>query len=79
VRDVDIVAIGERRLRILVVHAGHGGGFHVALVPADLRDERVEAAVQEVGIEAAAVLELSDWQTSANKVAVAYVPPLDSN
>ena len=74
-----MVANDERPLRMLVVHARFGGGFFVALVPADLRDEQVEAALQEVGIEAAAVLELSDWKTSWDNVAVAYVPGLDAN
>ncbi len=78
-QDVDMVASGERRLRMMVVHAKHGGGFHVALVPADLSDELVEAAFQEVGIEGAAVLELSDWKTTADNVAIAFIPPLDAN
>ena len=78
-QDVDMVAHGERRLRMLVVHARFGGGFHIALVPSDLRDEQVEAAFQEVGIEAAAILELSDWKTTADNVAIAFIPPLDTN
>lgn len=74
-----MVTSDERPLRMLVVHARFGGGFHVALVPADLRDDQVEAAFHEVGIEAAAVLELSDWRTTTDNVAVAYVPPLEAN
>jgi len=70
--------MGERQLRILVVHARHGG-FHVALVPSDLGDEQVESALMELGIEGTAVLELSDWRTSRDNVAVANVPPLDAN
>ncbi len=74
-----MVASNERRLRMLVVHAKHGGGFFVALVPADLSEGQVEAAFQEIGIEPAAVLELSDWKTSADNVAVARVPPVGVN
>ena len=40
----------------------------VALVPAALSPEQLEAALHEVGVAAAAVLELSDWKTSANNV-----------
>ena len=54
-------------------------GFFVALVLAALSPEQVQAAFQEIGIEPAAVLELGDWKTSANNVAVAYVPPLEVN
>ncbi len=61
-----------------IVHA-RGGGFHVALVPAVLNDEQIEAALNELGVEAAAVLELGDWRTSFDSVAVAFVPPLDAN
>jgi hypothetical protein len=75
-----MVASNERRqLRMLVVHARGGGGFFVALVPAELCDEQVEAALHELGIEGDAMLELSDWKTSADNVAVAYVPPLGAN
>ena len=73
-----MVASAERPLRMLVVHAKHGG-FHIALVPTELSDEQVEAALQELGIEGAAVLELSDWKTTADNVAVTFVPPLDAN
>jgi len=74
-----MVAIGERRLRMLVVHAKFGCGFFVALVPSDLSPEQLDAAFQEIGIEPAALLELSDWKTSADNVTVAFVPPLDEN
>ena len=63
---------------MLVIHTKHGG-FYIALVPAVLSQEQVEAALRELGIDAAAVLELSDWRTSRNNVAVARVPPLDVN
>jgi len=39
--------------------------------PSDLGDEKVEAALQELGVEGTAVLELSDWRTSRDNVAVA--------
>jgi hypothetical protein len=73
-----MVASNERRLRMLVVHAKFGG-FFVALVPADLSEGQLDAAFQEIGIEPAAVLELSDWKSSADNVAVAFVPPLEVN
>ncbi len=62
-----------------MVHARGGGGFFVTLVPADLFPEQIEAALNELGVEAAAVLELSDWKTSADNVTVARAPPLDAN
>jgi hypothetical protein len=77
-QEVEMVARGERQLRMLVVHARQGG-FHVALVPSDLGDEQVEAALQELGIEGTAVLELSDWRTAECGVALAFIPPLDAN
>ena len=61
-----------------MVHT-RGGGFHVALVPAVLSEEQIESALNELGVDAAAVLELSDWKTSADNVAVARVPPLGAN
>jgi hypothetical protein len=63
---------------MLVVHA-RCGGFFVALVPAELREEQLEAALHELGIEGAAILELDDWKASADNVAIAFVPPLDAN
>ena len=66
-----MVASGERPLRMLVVHARFTGGFHVAMVPADLLPEQIEAAFKELGIDAAVVLELSDWKTAGSGVAVA--------
>jgi hypothetical protein len=56
---------------------GSGGGFHIALVPADPLPEQVEAALDDLGTDAAAVLELSEWKTSGSNVAVAYVPGLE--
>ncbi len=64
---------------MLVVHDRLGGGFHIALVPADLFEEQVESALEELGIDGEAVLELSDWRTSGCGLAVAYVPALGAN
>lgn len=73
-----MVASGERPLRMLVVHTRHGG-FYIALVPAVLSEEQVEAAFQEIGIEPAAVLELGDWKAAACGLTVAFVPFPPSN
>jgi hypothetical protein len=73
-----MVASAERPLKMLVVHARHGG-FYIALVPGVLSEEQVEAAFEELRVEAAAVLELSDWKTSSDNVAVAFVPGLGVN
>jgi hypothetical protein len=73
-----MVASNERPVRMLVVHA-RCGGFYIALVPAALSPEQLDAALNEFGIEGAAVLELSDWRTSGCRVTVAYVPGLDAN
>ena len=73
-----MVATAERPLRMLVVHA-RCGGFHVALVPADLSHEQLEAALDELGIEGGkAVLELA-VEDFGMCLAVAYVPALDEN
>ncbi len=37
----------ERPLRMMIVYAGQEGGFHLALVPAALSLEQVEAAFRE--------------------------------
>jgi hypothetical protein len=44
-----------------------------ALVPTDLSEEHLEAALHEIGVEPEAVLELGGWKTSEN-VAVVRVP-----
>jgi len=61
-----------------VIHARFGGGFYVAPVPTSLSEEHLDAALNEIGIDAEEVIELGGWQTSDN-VAVAYVPPLEEN
>ncbi len=54
-------------------------GLHVALVPATLSPEQLEVALNELRVDAAAVLELGDWKTAACGLTVAYVPPLEVN
>ena len=66
----------ERPLRMLVVY-GQEGGFYVALVPAVVTEERMEAALRELGVDALAVFELGGWKTTSDNVAVAHVPALD--
>ncbi len=63
----------ERPLRMLVVY-GQESGFYVALVPAALSEERIEAALHELGIDARAIYELGGWRYSEDDVAVAHVP-----
>ena len=74
-----MVASDERPLRMMVVHDKFQGGFYVALVPAALLPEQVEAALHELGIEAGEVLELGGWRTTECGVAVAHVPGLEAN
>ena len=69
-----MVASGERQLRILVIHGRFGSGFHIAMIPADLRPEEIRAALQELGIDGAQAFELGGWRTSSQHVAVAHVP-----
>jgi len=65
----------ESQLTMLVVHARHQhGGCYIALVPADLDPQEVDAALREVNIEAERVYELGNWQTSSQGVAAAYIP-----
>jgi hypothetical protein len=63
----------ERPLRMLVVY-GQESGFYVALVPAVVTEERMEAALRELGVEAEATFELGGWKTTSDNVAVAHVP-----
>jgi hypothetical protein len=69
-----MVASSERPLRMMVVHDKFKSGFFVAMVPAELSPEKVEAALQELGIDGDEVLELGGWRTSSQHVAVAHVP-----
>lgn len=69
-----MVASGESQLRMFVLHGRFHDGFHIALVPAALSEEQMQAAFKELGIEVEAVLELGGWQTSSESVAVVHVP-----
>jgi hypothetical protein len=62
------------QLRMLVVHSRFSNGFHVVMAPAELRDEQIQAALREVGVEAEERFELGGWRTSSQNVAVAHVP-----
>jgi hypothetical protein len=62
-----------------LIHAGFRGGFHVALVPADLRPGQVEVAFREPGSGAEEMLDVGDWRTTSDNVAVAHVPFPEEN
>jgi hypothetical protein len=64
----------EPQLKMFVVHAKYQhGGFYLALVPACLDAAEIDAALQELGIDADKVCELSHWRTTSENVAVAYI------
>jgi hypothetical protein len=69
-----MVASAERPIRMTVVHDRSSDGFYVAMIPAHLSREEVDAALRQLGIEAEAVLELGGWKTAECGVAVARVP-----
>jgi hypothetical protein len=64
----------ERPLRMFALHGRFPDGFHIALVPAALSEEQMQAAFDELGIDVEAVLELGGWRTSSTSVAVVHVP-----
>ena len=65
----------ESQLKMLVVHAKYQhGGFYLALVPAALAPAEIDAALHELGIDAATTREINDWRTTSENVAVAYLP-----
>lgn len=64
----------ERPIRMMIVYDGDESGFYVALVPAVVTEERMEAALRELGVEAEAVFELGGWKNTEDNVAVARVP-----
>jgi hypothetical protein len=74
-----MVASAERPLKMMVIHDRLQGGFHVALVPAELSTDQVEAAFDELGIDGDSVLELDGWKTAECGVTVVHVPPPSSN
>jgi hypothetical protein len=59
---------------MLVVHTGDKDGFYLALVPAVITEERLEAALNELGVDARAIYELGGWRQTDDDVAVAFVP-----
>jgi hypothetical protein len=67
----------ERPLRMMIVYESSRSGFHLVLAPAALSLEQVEAALHKLGIEAEQLFELTDWRTSSDDVAVAFVPAPD--
>ena len=49
-------------------------GFYIASVPTALDAMEIDSNLKALGIDAARVFELSNWKTSAQNVAVAFVP-----
>ena len=64
----------ERPLKMIVIHDRFQAGFFIAMVPAELSSEQVEAAFDELGIDGDAVLELGGWKTAECGVTAAHVP-----
>ena len=65
----------ESPLKMFVVHGKYQhGGFYLALVPASLDTAKMDAALRELDIDADKVCEISDWRTTSENVAVAYLP-----
>ena len=69
----------ERPIRMMIVYDGEKSGFYLALVPSVVSEERLQAALGELGVDAEATFELGGWKTSADDVAVARVPALGGN
>ncbi len=66
----------ERPIRMMAVYAGDQG-FYLALVPTVVTEERMEAALHELGVDAQAVFELNGWTSTEDNVTVAHVPALE--
>jgi len=65
----------ERPIRLMAIQAvNEKSGFYLAWVPADLDDDQIAAALAELGIEPEQGMEIGDWKTSSQNVAVAFVP-----
>ena len=64
----------ERPIRMMIVYAGSEGGFYLVLAPAVVSEERLAAALRELGVEAEQVFELGGWRTTSDNVTVAFVP-----
>lgn len=49
-------------------------GFHIAFVPEGWDADQIDTALKELGIDAGLVCEVSDWKTTSNGLAVAWLP-----
>ena len=68
----------EPPIRLLAIQAkNERSGFYLAWVPAELTDDQVVAAFNELGIEAERAMEVGDWKTTTQHVMLAYIsfPP----
>ncbi len=62
-------------IRLLAIQAANEkSGVYVAFIPKELGDEQIAVALAELGIEAERAMELGDWKTSSQHVAVAFIP-----
>ncbi len=65
----------DPELKIFVIHAKHlYGRFFVALVPAALDHDEIQAAFDELNLDVDQVAEIREWRTTSQNVAVAFVP-----
>ncbi len=64
----------ERPIRMMIVYAGGESGFYLALVPSAVTEERLAAALSELGVDAQALFELGGWKSTEDNVTVAKVP-----
>ena len=69
-----MVRAAKSQLKMVVIHAKDRHGFYFALVPASLDAAEVDENLRELGIDPIEVYELSDWKTSKQNVATAFVP-----
>jgi hypothetical protein len=70
----------ESQLTMLVIHEKYQhSGLYLALVPASLDAAGIDAAFQELGIDAERVFEVGNWKTTSSNVGVAYLPFPGSN
>jgi len=65
----------ERPIRLMAIQAvNEKSGFYIAFIPSDLDDDQIAAALAELEIEPEQGIEIGDWKTSSQNVAVAFVP-----
>ena len=70
----------DPELKIFVIHAKHlYGRLFVALVPATLDHDEIQAAFDELNLDVDQVAEIREWRTTSQNVAVAFVPFPGSN